>query len=171
MLCAVAVFAFVLLVPIPISLKAPLSLQYTNSKRVFSNTHGQLAAIHVRPGQSVRAGQVLFELFDFEPLAQLNRLSTNKRLLEIELRKQKVLVDSKESAIVLESLQSINSKIADLKSQLEHFQIRAPVNGVVVEPVARKQVKSNKRTLSTWEGFANRPGKMWVASLKKARIC
>ena len=74
-------------VPIPISLKAPLRIEYANAQRVFSGTDGRLAAIHVRPGQSVRAGQVLFELSSFEDALQLQQLNTKKQVQEIERKK------------------------------------------------------------------------------------
>ncbi len=140
------------LIPIPIPLKTTLQLEYANSQHVYAAANAQLAAIHVQPGQSVCAGQLLLELFNFDETERLNQLLTKKKIQEIELRKHKILVDAQQSAIAAENLQSINSEIADLQTQLQRLQVYANRDGVIVEPSIRRPDPGSKRKLPSWSG-------------------
>ncbi len=146
------IVALVFLVPIPISIKAPLQLEYASAQRVFASTNGQLAAIHVQPGETVRAGQTLLELFNFDETDQLTRLVTQKEVQEVEVRKQNVLADAKQTAVAIENLRAIESEIASHVAHLQCSIIRAPIAGTIIEPPARQADRVTKRQLSWWDG-------------------
>ena len=149
---ATGVVAFAFFVPVPISLKAPLQLEYANAQRIYATTNGQLAAIHIQPGKTVSEGQVLFELFNFDGTDELTQLNTQKVVQEVEVRKQRVLADPKQTVLAMENLRALESEVANLTAQLERSIIRAPIAGTIIEPPARIPRLTTKRELPTWDG-------------------
>ena len=137
---------------LPISLKAPLRMELANAQRVYAGADGQLVAVHVQPGQIVQPGQLLLELFDFEDRQRLNELMTEKQVQEVELRKQKILVDPEQTAIAMKTLQSLETEIENHIERLQRLIVRAPVGGEVVEPPPVTAVGRSKRELPTWNG-------------------
>lgn len=141
-----------LFVPIPISIRAPVQLEFADVQPLYANVEGELAAIRVQPGQTVQAGQVLLEIHNLKAIERLNDLITNRDVLAVELRKHQVLGDAKNMALARESLKSIESEIVNQRSQLERQTILAPCDGMIVEPRFRQPAETTDRTLARWDG-------------------
>jgi len=139
-------------VPIPISLKAPLELQYANAQRVYAGEEGQLAAIHVTPGQYVQEGQTLVELFDYENAERLYQINTQQNVQAIEIRKQTALVDPQKTSVEKGILGSLESELESQLQRVNRMTLRAPVAGIVVEPIVRSPSPRTKREMPTWDG-------------------
>ncbi len=149
---AVGLVGVFLFTPLPISLTAPVQVEYLNTQHLFAHTAGQLSGVYVRPGQIVRQGQILLELADEQRADRLNQLLSTKEAQAIELKKQNALMDAKQISLVAENLRSLDAEISDQLTQLNRLKVTAPCDGKIIEPRAKLVTASSKTKLASWHG-------------------
>jgi membrane fusion protein, multidrug efflux system len=105
---------------------------------VFAEAPGTVSAKYADVGQHVTKGQVLAQVDDSQYRSQLEGLETQCKFASDMYDKQKRLWDQKIGSEVqyLQSKttkESLEQQIASLKSQIEKFKIKSPINGTIEE--------------------------------------
>lgn len=103
---------------------------------IYPESAGLIKNIAVREGQTVSQGQLLVEIDDAILTNSINEVKTNLELATTLYEKQKALWDKGIGSEVqyLESKnrkESLESKLATLRSQIAQTKIRAPFGGVI----------------------------------------
>jgi multidrug efflux pump subunit AcrA (membrane-fusion protein) len=94
---------------------------------------GFLKQAHVRPGDTVRTGQVLVELAEEDLRLEQERLTAQSVQFESALAEANAKADRAQVMIQLARLQQARAQLALVESQLGRARLRAPFDGVVVQ--------------------------------------
>jgi multidrug resistance efflux pump len=94
---------------------------------------GFLKQAHVRPGDSVRAGQLLVELAEEDLLLERERLAAQSVQFESALAEANAKADRAQVMIHLARLQQGLAQLELVDSQLERSRLQAPFDAVVVQ--------------------------------------
>lgn len=154
---AALVVAALLLVPLPYYVECPFQIQPRGAANVYVDVPGQLQAIHVRPGQKVRAGQPLFTLASNDVELTLARLEGQREQLlsrvdDLRRRQYHETQAASEIAEAEESLRSLELQVEDRRQDIASLNIVAPATGVVIEPPRVPRKMSDRRELPQWHG-------------------
>lgn len=153
---AVAVTALVaaaLAIPLPWHIEAPFLIEPHSVQHVFNAVAGQQVAFAVQPGQLVQKGDLLVTLSDFEKEDELRQLEAARESQRAEIVTLHALELTAEHALAQQQLESIERRIADLREQLRHFTIVAPIAGeTVAAPPIPAPRRGTHRTLANWSG-------------------
>jgi membrane fusion protein (multidrug efflux system) len=101
---------------------------------ITSELNRKVVAVHAKEGKFVTAGTLLFKLDDADLLAELEQLKQQEKLVLLNERRLKDLID-KEAAIqqdydqAFTNLKVIEAKIEQLKVAISKTSIRAPFSG------------------------------------------
>ncbi|MES2531471.1 MAG: site-2 protease family protein [Pseudomonadota bacterium] len=120
--------------PLDLSVKVPAVLGATREEPVFAPEAAQLAERHVRPGDRVREGQVLFTL-DSPMLAQEQR-EARIRLALLQARLSRSVADKIDRAQTQELLRGVvaeQENLSGLAKRRALLQIKAPFAGTVAD--------------------------------------
>jgi multidrug efflux pump subunit AcrA (membrane-fusion protein) len=94
---------------------------------------GFLKQAHVRPGDTVRAGQLLIEMDEQDLLLERERLSGQSVQFETALAEANARADRAQVMIHLARLQQVRAQQALIDTQLERVHLLAPFDAVVVQ--------------------------------------
>jgi len=158
----VAAVAAFCLVPFPHSIEAPFEVRPANARYVYAGTSGRIKEVHVRPGQSVHAGDLIVELENLQTEFEAVRLVGQVRAAEVRLDslQQQAHLDAdisgQEAAQqrVLATAEQLSMKAAE---DFARLRVKAPTDGVVFEPPYRDEKPSTDGRLSSWSGFPLSP--------------
>jgi membrane fusion protein (multidrug efflux system) len=97
---------------------------------------GYLQNIYVDEGQTVRKGQILFQLMPLTYQAEMNKAQAELNFVEIEYRNTKALADSNivssnELALAKAKLEKARAELELAKARLSFTEIRAPFDGII----------------------------------------
>lgn len=127
-----ALAAALIYLPWPGALTAPAVVEYADLSIVRSPAPGFIHQIHVADGQPIQIGQLLVELRNDELAAERSELEV--RLAQERVR-HRVALGDKDGAlaqIVLQNIEALEVRLADLRRRVEGLQVRSPVAGVGV---------------------------------------
>lgn len=93
---------------------------------------GFLKQAHVRPGDTVKAGQLLVEMAEEDLLLERERLGSQATQFESALAEANAKSDRAQVMINLARLQQARAQFALVNSQLERIRLHAPFDAVVV---------------------------------------
>jgi membrane fusion protein (multidrug efflux system) len=102
--------------------------------RIMSELNRKVVSVHAKEGKYVSAGSLLFKLDDADLLAELEQLKQQEKLVLLNERRLKDLVD-REAAVqqdydqAFTNLKVLQSKIEQLKVTIAKTNIRAPFSG------------------------------------------
>lgn len=101
---------------------------------IVSELPRKIIRIHVKDGQAVRSGQILFEMDNQDLLAQLEKLHQQEKLADLNEKRLRDLVEHE--AVVQQdydqsftNLKVLQAQIAELQVMLDKTFIRAPFSG------------------------------------------
>jgi putative peptide zinc metalloprotease protein len=153
-LSVLALLACALFVPFPWYIGASFYIEPRDVRHVFNAVPGELAEIHVRPGQTVREGDLLVLLKDPEKLRHFEAMLTERRAQEVELSVYSAIDDKPGVEQVRERLASIAQTIDDYERQLQELVVRAPAGGMVVAPsrIPEPKLSETRTELGEWHG-------------------
>ena len=101
---------------------------------IMSELNRKVVSVHAKEGKFVNAGALLFKLDDADLLAELEQLKQQEKLVLLNERRLKDLVD-REAAVqqdydqAFTNLKVLQSKIEQLKVMIAKTNIRAPFSG------------------------------------------
>ncbi len=136
----VAVAAVLVFIPVQYNISAPAKLQGAIQRALVAPENGFLKESHVRPGDRVKAGQLLAELDDQE-------LQLEKRKLESEVAQHENAYGTALAESNLVQLVVNQSKASEARAQLElveqkisRAQITAPFDGIIISGDLRQSL-------------------------------
>jgi multidrug efflux pump subunit AcrA (membrane-fusion protein) len=129
---AVAVTAL-LFVPVTYHVAAPARLEGSIQRAVVAPTDGFLEQVNVRPGDAVRAGQILAELATQDLESERNKRQSE--LVQHENVYKAALARADRTQLVINQAKAAESRaqLALIDNQLRRSQLRAPFDGVVIK--------------------------------------
>ncbi len=109
---------------------------------VYPETQGTVTEVLVKAGQNVTKGQLLARIDDAVLRQQMHELQTSLELMNKLYEKQKALWDQKIGSEVQylqakNNKESLESKMAQLRKQLDMSQVKAPISGSVEDAPMR----------------------------------
>lgn len=120
-------------IPFPYRPKRECTLETATRHYVASPLEGKLSRVLVRPGDEVKAGQVMAHMEDL----QLRRdLVTTEAELESAIKKRDIaLANSAWGDLRLARLdcQQVELKLMNLKERLSELELRSPTDGIIVQ--------------------------------------
>ncbi len=129
---AIAVLAAALIIPVTYRVGAPAHLEGSTQRALVAPADGYLRQAHVRPGDAVRADQVLVELADEELVLEVRKWQS--ALAQHQNAYGAALAAADRARMVIDQ-----AKVAEAQAQLELMQQRlersrivAPFDGVVI---------------------------------------
>ena len=132
-----ALIVAVLLFPVRLSVLAPGELVAANPATIRAPLDGVLGQFHVRPNETVKAGQALFSFDEAAIAARLDVASQSLASAQVEYRQfaQQAVSDVKSKAQLASLLGRIEEKRSEadfLRDQLERSRVLAPQGGVAL---------------------------------------
>lgn len=121
------------LVPLPYRVGATARLEGLVQRVVAAPGEGFLSAVHVRPGDAVKAGQVLVELADRD--LRLEQRKWESELAQHENTYGAALARADRSQFVIFQAKATEARaqLELVQSQLERSRLVAPIDGVVIK--------------------------------------
>mgnify|MGYP002623437513 CR=1 FL=1 len=156
---AAAVLAFVLLVPLPCSVKCAVELRPRDSRLVYVKVPGVIApdGIHREFGKPVEADAPLLTLVNHD-------LSLSLTDLQGRIAQQETVIAGMETQRAVapagvgdlpaarESLQALREQLREKQSDAGQLTIRAPISGTLLPPPSRPHQPPSDGRLPEWEG-------------------
>lgn len=147
--------AAILFVPLPHRTMANLAIEPRNEASVYVQEPGELREIAVRPGQRVRAGQLLARLSNPDLDRQILVLEGERKLLAIRIdHLSRSLFDDPEAATAIPTLQQeLFAKNLELNKEIARRQtlrLVAPQDGVIAAPPTKTTKNTSQYQLPTW---------------------
>ena len=132
-----ALILAVLLFPVRLSVLAPGELVAANPATIRAPLDGVLGQFHVRPNETVKAGQALFSFDEAAIAARLDVASQSLASAQVEYRQfaQQAVSDVKSKAQLASLLGKIEEKRSEadyLRDQLERSRVLAPHDGIAL---------------------------------------
>jgi multidrug resistance efflux pump len=133
LLAGVALAAALLAVPVPWRVSAPAKLEGSVQRAVVAATDGFLQQSNVRPGDRVRAGQVLAELASQD--LELERRRRESEVQHHEANYRAALARYDRSLMVASQAKAAEAgaMLALADSQLQRARVVAPFDGIVIK--------------------------------------
>ena len=127
-----ALVAGITLLPRPFYLSAPAKLEGAIERVLTAASDGFIGAVHVRPGDAVRKGQVLAELAQDE--LRLKRAKWQSELARYENANRASMAHAERADLVITQARvtQASSELALVDQALARAQLAAPFDGVVI---------------------------------------
>jgi putative peptide zinc metalloprotease protein len=152
-----ALVLFVLFVPLPQSLIAPLEIQARDAEPVWVQEAGLLESLKVVPGQQVAPGQILAVLRNPDLRIEVQELRGMVAQYQRRLENyQQQRPDPKVNAQILEVEQAIKSareQLGQLEIKVDRLTLKAPVAGTVLPSAFVPRIEDPESQLSGWSGI------------------
>jgi RND family efflux transporter MFP subunit len=130
---AAAVAAFVLIVvPLPMRVTGDAVVAPLATSQIQATVPAVVQKVYVREGQSVKKGQVLADLEDWDYRAALAEAESKYRIAQAQANSAQASNDGTEAAMRRYEADYWASEVARGKERLERTHLRAPFDGVVV---------------------------------------
>jgi putative peptide zinc metalloprotease protein len=157
------ILAAAAMLPLPHRIDAPFRIESRQSREVFVTVPGRLVS-SIPAGTSVRAGEVIAQLRNHEVDREIQELRislatliSRKRNLE---SRRGLVEDADELPALTEQIISTKDRLRLLEQERDQLTIRAPMDGIVVEPPNREAPAIDSRQPEFWNGtpldFRNR---------------
>lgn len=136
----VASVAFFLFGSMTYTVRVPCVVGAVEGRHVSAPFGGVLAAVHVLPGDAVRAGDVLAELDHRELDLELAELAAQWTVLEREKDRARALDRPAEVSLALANQKYVEAKLQIVRGRVDMAMLRAPIDGVVTHGDLRARV-------------------------------
>ena len=130
---ALLMLALLLLLPTRHHVNAPARLEGAIQRVLTAPADGYLQTVSVRPGDRVKAGQVLAELADQDMLVQQRGLVAELAQYENALVSAQARSDRTEFIVNQGQADAARARLELLQQQLDRSLLRAPFDGVVIK--------------------------------------
>lgn len=130
---ALVLLAAVLAVPVPWRVSAPARLEGSVQRAVVAATDGFLQQANVRPGDRVRAGQVLAELASQDLELERRRRESELRQHEGAYRAAQARADRAQMVNHQSRAAEAQAMLSLVEMQLQRARIEAPFDGIVIK--------------------------------------
>jgi putative peptide zinc metalloprotease protein len=128
---AVGAALLLLIPPVPSRVNSDFVLEPGREASVRAEVGGQVRAVYVHMGDTVRAGQVLAVIDSAETTADASILQAQLAMANSDVRLGESHSDLDRAAHALPREQDLNQELAVARQRLSETAIRAPIDGVV----------------------------------------
>jgi putative peptide zinc metalloprotease protein len=151
---AVIVVVAAFLIPLPLHEEMVFLVEPTDVANVYATTPGRVTEVFVAPGSRVAKGDLLVKLSNREKEGKRCALQKDRLVQEKEVALNRALDDQAQEQINLAILRGIEKQLLDYDRELAQLEIRAPCEGIVVDPPRIPEPKHDDamRQLSHWYG-------------------
>ena len=112
----------------------PSVIDAASIARVYPQRGGTVASINVKPGDTVKAGDVLVQLSSAETDHDIQLTKGKIALVKLRLSRRSSDADERSNSMVLEQeLRSLTSSLEGLEKERANLTIYAPISGVIAE--------------------------------------
>jgi putative peptide zinc metalloprotease protein len=157
-----AATAFMLFVPLPYHIDCVFTIVPGGAETVVPQLPGQLTQVEVKPGEEVRAGQLIARVDNFELqvavidlrgqiLEEKSRISTLNDLL-LTANPTQVAILAGQISQAESTLESFEESLAEKEQELEGLDIVAPIAGTVIPVPPRQNADPGDGRLPEWKG-------------------
>jgi len=122
-----------LALPVPWRVSAPARLEGSVQRAVVAATDGFLQQANVRPGDSVRSGQVLAELASQDLELERRRRASELRQHENAYRAAQARADRAQMVTLQARAAEAQAMLSLVEAQLQRARIEAPFDGIVIK--------------------------------------
>lgn len=129
----VAVLLLALAIPVPWRVSAPARLEGSVQRAVVAATDGFLQQANVRPGDRVKAGQVLAELASQDLELERRRRESELRQHESAYRAAQARADRSQMVTFQAKAAEAQALLSLVETQLVRARIEAPFDGIVIK--------------------------------------
>lgn len=145
--------ACLFLVPVPYWIVCECELQPRDIQHLHNLVAGQLKQVHVIPGETVAAGQLLVTLDNPELQDERRDLLKQREQLQTRIRVAQIQQDSEALALTRDQLDSVNQHLLHIDAELQLLQINAPCAGRII-PAERSNYSrpEQQQRLGSWYG-------------------
>lgn len=127
-----AILLAITLIPVEDVVNAPLYLEGDKRYTITTPQKGYLGELMVRPGDTVKQGQILAKLEDKDLKLEASELKSQLEQSDGQFRQAMADMDAANSGLAVNQKQQTQAKLDLLQSKLDRTSIKAPINGVVV---------------------------------------
>jgi putative peptide zinc metalloprotease protein len=152
LLAIVAAFCFV---PLPHSVLAPLEIQARDAELIYVVYGGTIESIDVRPGQTVKKGQQLAQLRNYDLELKITDLRGRTELYRQQL--EDLRRQASEDRRAMAEISSVEKTLISTEEQLrlreddqKRLRLTAPIDGVVLPPPYTPKREDPDLQLGTW---------------------
>lgn len=128
----VLALALLSLIPVDYRVTAPVRLEGQIQRTLSAPSDGFVQLVHARPGDPVRAGQVLVELARQDLMLELRRWQSELAQHENAYGGAMSSGDRAQLAVSLARMREAQAQVDLVQGQLERSRIEAPFDGVVI---------------------------------------
>ena len=150
------IVAAAMLMPFPWSIESALVLEPRGVQHVYVKTPGRAELVDelAWPGKQVRAGELLAVLANPDKEEELVNVRIELKMQEYEIRTQHAIGNFGAERVALEKRETLRKQLADLEDQIRQLELRAPVDGTVVEAPRTEGAKLEHldQKLPQWHG-------------------
>lgn len=140
LLVAVAVAIRLLFVPVPYRLSAPARLEGSIQRALVAPSDGFLRQAHVRPGDLVRAGQVVAEFSDQDLQLERRRWESAAAQHENGYANALARSDRAQFMILRAKAEEARAQLGLVEQQLARARLTAPFDGVIIKGDLRQSL-------------------------------
>jgi multidrug efflux pump subunit AcrA (membrane-fusion protein) len=124
--------ATVALWPVTFDVVAPARVEGREQRVIAAPADGFIASVLVRPGETVKAGQLLASLEDRDLALQRDKSAAEIGQLDKQYREALTQDDAAQIMIARAAVEQSRAQLALAESQLERSRLRAPIDGVLI---------------------------------------
>jgi len=143
-----------LFIPLPWYIEAPFYLEPQGGTHVYNPLPGSVTRSHVRPGESVAAGEILLTLSNPELEQKWEEARTQVKGAEAEVAAYDAAGRPDAGAVSREKARSAREQLQKLQEEMDRLILRAPLAGRVVAPprLPAPRIERERERLSGWDG-------------------
>lgn len=131
--CILVLMLALLLIPTAFRITAPARLEGVVQRVLAAPTDGYLYQVHVRPGDQVKAGQVLAELAEQDLLVEQRGLAAELAQQQNALLSAQARNDQSEFVASQGRADALRAKLELVEERLTRSHVRAPFDGIVIK--------------------------------------
>jgi putative peptide zinc metalloprotease protein len=129
---ALAGLVVLLAVPLRLPVHAPAVLDFDDESIIRVECPGFVKRVHVRPGQKVRKGTLLFTLENPDEQIKVRQLETELKRSEVRLRQLQSEGDAARYTMEQSRFDGLQGQIKEMRSYLLTLRMTAPSDGILV---------------------------------------
>jgi multidrug resistance efflux pump len=126
------ILAAAFLLPISDPISAPARIEGQIQRQLTSPTDGLLKAVHARPGDRVKAGQLIAELKERDFELERSRLQSERSAHDSSYRAAIAKGDRTAMILAQAKIDEVDAQLGLITTQIDSIQVRAPIDGVII---------------------------------------
>jgi putative peptide zinc metalloprotease protein len=173
LLAILAAFCFV---PLPHSVLAPLEIQARDAEPIYVVYGGTIESIDVKPGQTVKKGQQLAQLRNYDLELKIADLRGKVALYRQEL--ENLGRQASDDRRAMAEISSVEKTLVSTEEQLrlreddqKRLRLTAPIDGVVLPPSFTPKREDPELQLAAWSGTPLEPENVGAYLEERALFC